>query len=46
LLEPLVALASGRQDPWAQGKKLDADVVRSFAKAAAALGLRAVVERR
>ena len=46
LLEPLVALASGRDASWAQGKKLDAEVVRDFGRAAAALGLQVVVERR
>jgi predicted amino acid dehydrogenase len=38
LLEPLVALASGRERPWAQGRRLVAEDVVAFGAAAAALG--------
>lgn len=46
LLEPLVALASGREGPWAQGKRLDPSEVRAFGVAATRLGLRPLVVRR
>lgn len=46
LLEPLVALASGRETPWAQGKKLAAAEVLAFGAAATALGLAPRVVRR
>ncbi len=39
LLEPLVALATGRDRPWAQGKRLDPADVRAFGEACRGLGL-------
>ncbi|MSP55629.1 MAG: hypothetical protein EXR69_08510 [Myxococcales bacterium] len=40
LIEPLVALAVNRAEPWAQGKRLDVAEVRAFGVAAVGIGLR------
>ena len=46
LLEPLVALANDREQPWAQGKKLDVADVRAFGVAAGKLGLKVRMVRK
>jgi predicted amino acid dehydrogenase len=45
LIEPLIAVLETRATPWAQGRALDAQVVRQFGAAAEARGFRPVLPR-
>lgn len=44
LLEPLVAVLAGRTQPWAQGRNLPAEAVRSFAAEVESLGFRVEIK--
>lgn len=45
LIEPMVALAAGRETAWQQGKRLSAETVQQFGAAAEALGFAPEIRR-
>ncbi len=45
LLEPLVAVLTGRREPFAQGRRLSLDAVREFGRAATAFGFYPEIKR-